>query len=222
MESVNRIIQQGDRIYPNTESTCSLYDVEKRILDIAICTPLLILLFPLFLLIGIAIKIDSPGPVFHLRKVVGRNRRAFCAFKLRTMITGAESYRCEDERERQEFEDNHKLRCDRRITRVGRFLRKASVDELPQLINVFLGQMSLVGPRMISFPEIEKFGIYQDDILSVKPGITGLWQVSGRSKLPYDERVRLNLYYVKNRTIWMDIKILLKTIPAVLTGNGAY
>jgi lipopolysaccharide/colanic/teichoic acid biosynthesis glycosyltransferase len=138
------------------------------------------------------------------------------------MIDGADSYRCVDENERREFENNHKLRCDRRVTKVGRFLRKTSIDELPQLINVLLGQMSLVGPRMISFPEIEKFGIYQDKILSVKPGITGLWQVSGRSKLSYEDRVRLNLYYVDHRNIWMDILILLKTIPAVLTGNGAY
>jgi lipopolysaccharide/colanic/teichoic acid biosynthesis glycosyltransferase len=154
--------------------------------------------------------------------VVGRNRRPFEAYKLRTMCDEADNVVCEDPDARREMDKNHKLRCDKRITRVGRVLRKTSIDELPQLVNVLLGQMSLVGPRMISFPEIDKFGVWQDNILSVKPGITGLWQVSGRSKLSYEDRVRLNVYYVKHRSIGLDLFILLRTIPAVLTGDGAY
>lgn len=223
MGSINGCAKPGEQIVVSgMRRVPALYDVEKRVLDIIICLPLVLILLPLLPVLALAIKLDSPGPVFHRRKVVGKGRKAFIAYKLRTMVEGAESLICEDEEERGEFEENHKLRCDKRITRVGKILRKTSVDELPQLMNVLLGQMSLVGPRMISFPEIEKFGIYHEKILSVKPGITGLWQVSGRSKLSYEDRVRLNVYYVDHRSIWMDIKILLKTIPAVLTANGAY
>jgi lipopolysaccharide/colanic/teichoic acid biosynthesis glycosyltransferase len=222
MGSINGFVKPGDTTCAVAARVNSAYDVEKRALDIAISLPLLLLLSPILALVAIAVKLDSHGPVFYRRRVVGRDRQGFHAFKLRTMVDGAEGIDCSDPKLRSELRANHKLRCDSRVTGVGKMLRKTSIDELPQLINVLLGQMSLVGPRMISFPEIEKFGMWQDKILSVKPGITGLWQVSGRSKLSYEERVELNVFYVDNRSIWMDISILLKTIPAVITGNGAY
>lgn len=221
MESIEDYAVPGEGMF--TERRQALfYIAQKRVLDIIISLLMLILLFPLLIIVALAIKLDSPGPVFHRRRVVGRGKQGFDALKLRTMVDGADSLQCQDERSRREMEENHKLQCDNRVTRIGRLLRKTSIDELPQLINVLKGQMSLVGPRMISFPEIEKFGIHQNKILSVKPGITGLWQTSGRSKLSYDDRVRLNVYYVDHQSIWLDLWILLKTIPAVLTGDGAY
>lgn len=220
MSSINGCVKPGVNICTDTKKL-SFYCLQKRLLDLAIAVPLLLVLSPLFTVVAVLIRLDSAGPAFHRRKVVGRGRRAFSAFKFRSMVEDADC-ECISESDRQELQENHKLRCDRRITRVGKFIRKTSIDELPQLINVVLGQMSLVGPRMISFPEIEKFGVYWGKILSVKPGITGLWQVSGRNNLAYDDRVRLNIYYIDHRSIWLDLTILMKTIPAVISGRGAY
>jgi lipopolysaccharide/colanic/teichoic acid biosynthesis glycosyltransferase len=191
-------------------------------MDILIASILLLFVAPLLLPVAVAIVCDSPGSVFYRRRVIGRYGRPFDALKFRTMVEDNERQLDSNKQLAEEFGKNHKLRNDPRVTRVGRILRKYSIDEIPQLINVLLGQMSLVGPRIISFPEIEKFGQWLDIVLTVKPGITGLWQVNGRGDLPYEERVRLNVYYVQNRSLLLDIKILLKTIPAVLSGRGAY
>ena len=199
-----------------------MYAPGKRILDVLIASMLLLAFSPLLIPIFIAILLDSPGPVFYRRLVVGKGGHPFHALKLRTMVENGDMQVNGNARLFEEYNNNHKLRRDPRVTRIGRMLRKASIDEFPQIINVLCGQMSLVGPRMISFPELEKFGEWQDKILQVKPGITGLWQVSGRSDLDYDDRVRLNVYYVDHRSILLDLKILAKTIPAVLSGRGAY
>ena len=198
------------------------YEPTKRALDALVSGLLLLLVIPLLIPVSIAIVLDSHGPVFFRRRVVGKGGRPFYALKLRTMVENGDEEVSRDSRLAEEYGNNHKLRCDPRVTRVGRLLRKTSIDELPQLINVLLGQMSLVGPRMISFPELEKFGHRQDKILQVKPGITGLWQVNGRSDLPYEDRVRLNVYNVDHRSLLLDLKILAKTIPAVVSGRGAY
>jgi len=198
------------------------YEPTKRALDLLISGTMLVIAAPLLIPVAAAIVIDNPGPVFYRRRVVGRGGKAFDALKLRTMIENGDHKIEEDAELAEEFCASQKLRCDPRVTRIGRLLRKASIDELPQLINVLKGEMSLVGPRMISFPELEKFGEWQDRILEVKPGITGLWQVSGRSDLDYDDRVRLNVYYIEHRSVTLDLKILSKTIPAVISGNGAY
>ncbi|HUV03884.1 MAG TPA: sugar transferase [Armatimonadota bacterium] len=198
------------------------YEPTKRALDMLISGLLLLLAIPLLIPVCTAIVLDSRGPVLFRRRVVGKGGRAFYALKFRTMIENGDLEVSSDSQLAEEYGNNHKLRRDPRVTRVGKVLRKTSIDELPQLINVFLGQMSLVGPRMISFPELEKFGPWQDKILAVKPGITGLWQVNGRSDLPYEDRVRLNVYYVSHRSLPLDLKILAKTIPAVITGRGAY
>ena len=198
------------------------YESAKRLMDVVLSGSLLILLLPFLIPISIAILLDSPGSVFYRRQVVGQGGKLFDALKLRTMIENGDHKVNGDSNLAQEYNNNHKLRSDPRVTRIGKFLRKTSIDELPQLWNVLKGDMSLVGPRMISFPELEKFGQWQSKILEIKPGITGLWQVNGRGELDYEERVRMNVYYVDNRSLLFDAKILAKTIPAVLTARGAF
>jgi lipopolysaccharide/colanic/teichoic acid biosynthesis glycosyltransferase len=173
-------------------------------------------------IIGVAIKIDSRGPVIYLRRVVGVGGKTFNAFKFRTMYTDADERLNRDPELRRQFEENYKLQNDPRVTRVGRFLRAFSLDELPQLANVLLGQMSLVGPRMITEPERARYGKWSMNLVTVKPGLTGLWQVSGRSDVSYDERVKLDMHYIRNYTIWSDIHLLYQTVPAVLKKRGAY
>lgn len=160
--------------------------------------------------------------MIHRRRVMGVNGRQFDAFKFRTMhVNGDELLKAYPELQ-AELALNHKLKDDPRVTRMGRLLRKYSLDELPQLFNVITRDMSLVGPRMISPVEMEKYNQWGINLLTVKPGITGLWQVSGRSDVSYEERVRLDMYYVRNWTIWLDIQLLLETFPAVMKGHGAY
>jgi exopolysaccharide biosynthesis polyprenyl glycosylphosphotransferase len=194
----------------------------KRTLDYALAIPGTILLAPLFLLIAIAIKLDSPGPVIHRRRVIGAGGKEFDAFKFRTMRVDADEYLKRHPELKREFEETGKIMNDPRITRLGHLLRRTSLDELPQLVNVIRGEMSLVGPRMIIRAEIDKFGKWQHNRMTVKPGITGLWQVSGRSNLTYSERAKLDMYYIRNYTIWQDIKILFNTVGAVLRSEGAY
>jgi exopolysaccharide biosynthesis polyprenyl glycosylphosphotransferase len=194
----------------------------KRMLDLAGSIAAMLIFLPLALIIAIAIKIDSPGPVFYRRRVVGVGGKLFDAFKFRTMCVDADERLARDQALRSQFEQNHKLKDDPRVTRVGRFLRKTSLDELPQLINVFLGQMSMVGPRMITAPEKAMYGKWSMNLFTVKPGMTGLWQVSGRSNVSYEERVRLDMHYIRNYTIWFDLYLLWLTIPAVLKRRGAF
>lgn len=194
----------------------------KTLLDYVGATVLLILLSPVFLFIAIAIRLDSPGPVIYRRRVVGLNGRVFDAYKFRTMIVDADAYLESHPELKREWEETGKIRNDPRVTRVGRWLRRTSLDELPQLVNVLKGQMSLVGPRMITPAELARFGRWQYNLLTVKPGLTGLWQVSGRADLSYEDRVRLDMYYIRNYTIWLDLRLLLHTIRVVLQGKGAY
>jgi exopolysaccharide biosynthesis polyprenyl glycosylphosphotransferase len=182
-----------------------------------------VLLSPVLLAIALLVKLDSPGPVLHRRRVLGAARQPFAAFKFRTMCVNGDAVLEQHPAAREALQRDHKLVADPRVTRVGRWLRALSLDELPQLFNVLRGQMSLVGPRMITADELEKYGRHRLNLHTVKPGITGLWQVSGRSDLTYDERVRIDMYYVRNYSIWMDLQILfVQTIPAVLKRRGAY
>ncbi|GIV69580.1 MAG: UDP-phosphate galactose phosphotransferase [Caldilinea sp.] len=195
----------------------------KTILDYTVILAALPFLLPLFLVISLLIKLDSPGPVLYRRRVLGVGGKPFDAFKFRTMHVNGNEILEQHPELKLELEKNQKLKNDPRITRVGRFLRRTSLDELPQLINVLLGQMSLVGPRMISPAEHSRYGRMKFNLLTVKPGMTGLWQVSGRSDLSYEERVRLDMFYIRNYSIWMDIQILVfQTLPAVVKGRGAY
>lgn len=195
----------------------------KTALDYGLTFLGLVLLSPLFAVIALLIKFDSPGPVVYRRRVLGVGGKQFDAFKFRTMFVSGDEILAEHPELRAELLANHKLKSDPRVTRVGRWLRKHSLDELPQLFNVLFGQMSLVGPRMITPEEVENYGRLGPNLLTVKPGITGLWQVSGRSDVSYEERVRLDMYYIRNYTIWRDLQILfIQTVPAVLKGRGAY
>lgn len=192
----------------------------KSVLDTVIAATALIVLSPLFAILAILIKRDSPGPVIYRRRVVGQGKCTFDAFKLRTMHIEGDKLLTPEQK--QELEEHGKLKEDPRVTRVGAFIRRYSIDELPQLMNVLRGEMSLIGPRMITSKELEKFGKWQHNLATVKPGLTGLWQVSGRSDLSYEDRVRLDMYYIRNHTIWLDIQILIQTVPAILGGTGAY
>lgn len=182
----------------------------------------IVVLTPVFMIISLLIRRDSSGPVIYRRRVVGLYGREFDAYKFRTMIPNAEMYLEAHPELKKEWEQNGKIQEDPRITRVGRFLRRYSLDELPQLFNVLKGQMSLVGPRMITPEEMKHFGHWQHNRLTVKPGLTGLWQVSGRSDLTYDERVRLDMQYIRNYTAWIDLKLVFSTVWAVIKGQGAY
>lgn len=195
----------------------------KQALDLAIATVALLVLSPVLLAIAIAVRLTSTGPILHRRRVVGQCGSRFYALKFRTMRHGGDAW----------LRTNHpdlaailtsegKLKDDPRITGIGRWLRRWSLDELPQLFNVLRGQMSLVGPRMISEAELEHFGNWRENLSTVKPGLTGLWQVSGRSNLGYEDRVRLDMHYIRSYSIWSDIEILARTLPAVLAGEGAY
>jgi exopolysaccharide biosynthesis polyprenyl glycosylphosphotransferase len=194
----------------------------KRALDYALAVPGLILLSPLLLVIAVAVRRDSPGPAIFRRRVVGSGAREFDAFKFRTMVANGDQVLDKNPQLRQQLASEGKLKGDPRVTRLGRKLRRFSLDELPQLVNVLRGEMSLVGPRMISPPEMAEYGKWGMNLLTVKPGLTGLWQVSGRADVAYDERVRLDMHYIRNWTIWLDLQLLMRTIPAVLRGKGAY
>jgi exopolysaccharide biosynthesis polyprenyl glycosylphosphotransferase len=194
----------------------------KRMLDLVVSSSVLLMSWPLMLIMAAAVKLDSSGPVFYRRRVIGVSGKPFDALKFRTMYTDAEERLARDPELRRQFEENFKLKDDPRVTRMGRFLRRTSLDELPQLFNVLLGQMSLVGPRMITSEERARYGKWRMNLSTVKPGITGLWQVSGRSDVGYAQRVMLDMQYIRNFSIWMDLHLLWRTIPAVLKGHGAY
>jgi lipopolysaccharide/colanic/teichoic acid biosynthesis glycosyltransferase len=194
----------------------------KRALDIVLSACALLVLGPLLLLTGVLVKRDSPGPAFYRRRVLGRGGAQFDAFKLRTMRADGDAILERHPELKAQLARDHKLENDPRVTALGVFLRKTSIDELPQLLNVLRGEMSLIGPRMISPPELARYGAFADELLTVRPGISGLWQVSGRSMLAPEDRVRLDIHYVRTRTVWGDIGLLLKTIPAVLKSRGAY
>ncbi len=194
----------------------------KRVCDILVALAALGLGAPIFLTIALLVRLTSPGPVLYRRRVMGLNGTQFDAFKFRTMYLNGDDILRQNPEALEELATTHKIKHDPRITPIGYFLRKFSLDELPQFINILIGQMSLVGPRMISPPELEKYGQWGMNLLTVRPGLTGLWQVSGRSDVSYDERVRLDMLYIRNYNIWLDVQIVLRTVPVLLLGKGAY
>lgn len=177
-------------------------------------------------IIAILIYLDSPGPIVFGHKRVGQDGKSFSCYKFRSMVPNAqealEQYLKDNPAAREEWERDFKLKDDPRVTKIGKFLRKTSLDELPQLWNVLVGDMSLVGPRPIVRDEIVKYGDYINDFYLVPPGITGVWQVSGRSDTTYEERVLMDSWYVHNWSVWIDIVYLLKTVLAVAKSKGAY
>lgn len=200
-----------------------VYSFIKRALDIFFSVLALILLSPFFLIVAIWIKVDDPkGSIFFSHKRVGKNGKVISILKFRTMVENAEELiKSFTPEQKAEFEANFKLENDPRITKVGNILRKTSLDELPQLLNIIKGDLSIVGPRPITEAETEFFGNYKDLLLSVKPGLTGFWAANGRSNITYRRRRAMEIYYVKNRSLLLDTKIIFKTALSVLKREGA-
>ncbi|BDI17922.1 galactosyl-1-phosphate transferase [Nostoc cf. commune SO-36] len=200
----------------------------KRLFDIVFSLSVLILFFPIYLILTLLIAFSSEGPIFYIQERVGKNYKAFNCIKFRTMVSNADEILMQmmetSPELRQEFESSFKLKQDPRITKIGRFLRITSLDEFPQFWNVLKGDMSVVGPRPLVTEELPKYGYHIDEILTIRPGITGLWQVSGRNDIPYPRRVQIDLHYVKFRNFWLDLWIILKTVDVVILpkNNGAY
>lgn len=197
------------------------YHLVKRCLDLMLSLCGIITLTPIFLLIAVCIKLDDGGNVLHFREIIGRHGRRFYALKFRTMRADADEYLARHPELMRKFQQNMKLEKDPRITKVGRFLRRTSLDELPQLFNVLVGQMSLVGPRIIHPSELSRYGEYAHKRLAVLPGITGLWQISGRQHISYDERVLLDMRYIDHRSSVVDFTILVKTLKVFIVHTGA-
>ena len=183
---------------------------------------------PVFVLIAVLVKLSSKGPAFYVQRRVGRDYKRFGCIKFRTMRQDADeilsNVLASSPSMKQEFERDFKLRKDPRITPIGRFLRRSSLDELPQFLNVLFGEMSVVGPRPIVDKEIERYGEFMEEVISVRPGLTGLWQVSGRNNLSYEKRVRLDLAYARGRSFMLDLAIILRTFGVLLLpmDRGAY
>ena len=195
----------------------------KRSFDIVFSALALVLLFPLFLVVAILIKATSRGPVFFVQIRVGRYGRLFPFYKFRSMYRDAEKRKAELLAQNQSADGViFKMKKDPRITPVGRFIRRTSIDELPQFLNVFFGDMSLVGPRPPVPAEVSQYSLEDRKRLMVKPGLTCLWQVSGRSDIPFKQQVSLDKEYIRSQSLWRDLVILCRTVPAILSGRGAY
>ena len=195
----------------------------KRIFDIVVASLIIVLISPLLLITALLVKLEDGGPVIFKQKRIGRGGAAFPLYKFRSMVPNAEQIRAEQLEQHNEADGRlFKMKKDPRVTRIGRFIRRYSIDELPQLFNVLKGEMSLIGPRPALANEVEQYKKHVRRRLDVRPGITGLWQVSGRSDLSWDDAVRLDLYYVDNWSLVQDIVILMKTVRAVLSSRGAY
>jgi len=195
----------------------------KRLFDVAVSCMMLVFLIPVFAITALCIVLESRGPVFYSQTRVGTDGRHFRFFKFRSMVVGAHNSKDELLRH-NESKDGvlFKMKKDPRVTRVGRFIRKFSIDELPQLFNVLIGDMSLVGPRPATPDEVAQYTLEQRKRLHAVPGITCIWQVSGRSEIPFEKQVQLDIEYIRSTSLMSDLIILLKTIPAVLCGKGAY
>lgn len=206
-----------------------IYEILKRCVDIIGALFGMIILVPTTIIVFIMSIIlnESDGPLFYTQKRIGKNGKYFKLYKFRSMCKDAEDklavYLAENEEAREEFKKTQKLQNDPRITKMGKVLRKTSLDELPQMINILKGDMSFIGPRPVIDGEIERYEEIgkKDKFLSVKPGLTGYWQVNGRSTTSYEDRIKLELYYVDNKSLWLDIKIFLKTFISVFKGEGA-
>lgn len=223
-------ITDNIRIFQKSETKTNrkiLYKVLKRIIDIIGALVGTVILIPTTAIIYLARKIsqEDNGPLFYEQLRYGKNGKVFRLYKYRSMCIGADKklkeYLENNEEAKKEFEKTHKLQNDPRITKIGDFLRKTSLDELPQMINILKGDMSFVGPRPVVEKEVEEYGENKEKFLSVKPGLTGYWQVNGRSNTTYKERMEMELYYVDNCSLWLDVKIFFKTFITVFKKEGA-
>ena len=216
------ILRNDIVVKPRAVSSSVPYRAIKRGLDIVISTFSIVILSPLMILICLLIMIDSRGPVLYVHNRIGKNGRPLPLFKFRSMCINAESMVNDFSPEQKaEWEQNFKLDNDPRITRIGRILRKTSLDELPQLFNILTGDLSLVGPRPVVTEELERYGENTDKFLSVTPGLTGYWQAYARNNCSYEKRMEMELYYVDNANLLWDVQIVFATFGAVITGRGA-
>lgn len=199
-----------------------LYKAVKRTIDITASLAALILLLPVFLVTAIAILLEDGGPIFFVQPRAGRDMKTFQMYKFRSMFKNAEELFQQMQEQNEQTGHAFKIKNDPRITKVGKFIRKYSIDELPQLINILKGDMSIVGPRPILSFQMEECNEYQKQRLIVRPGLTCYWQISGRANIKWDEWVELDLKYIQNMSICTDFMLIMKTIPAVLKGEGAY
>lgn len=223
MEKAN-ITDTSKAAAPNTHSVKPkpIYDFVKRVFDIVWSLIGLIVLSPVFIILSILVKTTSEGPVFFAHKRVGKGGKTIKIYKFRSMVTNAEELIKQFTPEQKaEYEKNFKLENDPRITKVGNFMRKTSLDELPQLINILKGDISIVGPRPVMDVETKIYGNYRNMLLSVKPGLTGFWAANGRSHTTYTRRRAMEIYYVKNRSVLLDLKIIFKTFISVFKREGA-
>jgi lipopolysaccharide/colanic/teichoic acid biosynthesis glycosyltransferase len=197
------------------------YFIVKRTVDLLLSSVILLIVFPFFAVVAMLIRLDSRGSVLFKRRVIGMNGDSFDMYKFRSMVEGAEEILANDEELKKVYYINAKLHVDPRITRVGRFLRRTSLDEVPQLVNILLGHMTFVGPRPIAADEIPLYGEAFEEFKKVKPGITGIWQTCGRSETSYAKRVEMDMLYIKNRSILLDLWVIVSTVPAVVLKRGA-
>jgi len=214
-ERVNHDIAYNGKSY-------RVYDFVKRLADLGFASLILALTSPIILGVALAVRLTSPGPVLFCQRRPGVGRKLFWCYKFRTMVIDAEALLSTNSELRAAFEKNFKLRNDPRLTKIGNFLRTTSLDELPQLFNVIEGSMSLIGPRPILTSQLASYQEHGERVFTVKPGLGGYWQVYGRSNTSHDERIRLDLYYVDNRSIRLDLKLIVLTAWTVITRKGAY
>jgi lipopolysaccharide/colanic/teichoic acid biosynthesis glycosyltransferase len=221
-EAIRSLVSSGlDHLLRRREG-CVAYEHGKRIIELWLSTVAVVVLLPVFALVAILVRWSSPGPVLFRQRRLGRHGRVFWCYKFRTMVEDAEErlQRCAELAQR--YQENFKIKEDPRVTRIGAFLRKTSLDELPQLVNVLRGEISLIGPRPIVEPELAKYGVHAEKLLSVKPGVSGLWQVRRCADTTYAERIAMDMTYIDNRSLWLDLKLIVLTVIVVLRGRGAY
>lgn len=219
-------IMEGVSPARSSRAVATSADRVTRVIDVVVCLVALAILLPFAVIAAVAIKLQDGGPILFGHMRIGRDGRLFRCWKFRSMVVNAEqrlaALLARDPAARAEWEADHKLRNDPRITWLGHFLRKSSIDELPQLINVLRGEMSLVGPRPVVQAEALRYGRYFRDYCAVRPGITGLWQVMGRNDVSYRRRVALDVAFVRSQSVSLYLTILILTVPAVFSRNGVY
>jgi len=220
-EDAERCDFSGQTIYTDTARNPSLfYRTSKRLLDVVLATVGIVALLPVFFVVAVCIKFEDGGDIFYFREMVGLHGRRFTMFKFRTMIPHADSYLEQHPELKLAFQENMKLQHDPRITRTGRFLRKIYLDELPQLFNVLIGNMSIVGPRAIHQRELILYGEYAEKRHTVKPGMTGLWQISPDRHKCYEDRIPLDMQYIDGGSLFLDLVILFKTLKVCVVSTG--
>ena len=208
--------------YERLTNKRTIYRYIKRIIDVVLASIALVVLSPIFLIIALAIKLESKGPVFFKHTRIGKDGKIIKLCKFRSMVTNAEELiKAFTPEQMKEYKENYKLTNDPRITKVGKFLRKTSLDELPQLLNIIKGDLTIIGPRPVIAEELKKYGTNTEKFLSVTPGLTGYWAANGRSCTTYEQRMQMELYYIDNLSLKMDVKVFFKTIEAVIKREGA-